>query len=483
MSEQSLVDFKEKIAPYKMLWQSVRIKTLLANAGNVWVSSALRVILSEGPPGATTISKVDENLLYFLGDFPIDTYNQILDEIVREGYVTLPTSTGLPDPPSKVFLTGKLAGLSDTTSSPPTWYAPAFQERKACKSFYGISRPCFTLTTQGDRLLDLLNYEMWRGIEGKLRFGSPGYDGLKDFASKELPGINLDPSSAHSSLQILAPLPFDVEWPEAGSLVVRAPAATPDSMLAVRFFFDPACGPAPPVVILRRETAEPRTSNVLQWKVDPPWPNGSARAKAALFFRAMEFDSIITIRWPRSGNLRAAIDEYFDPGHGKLHNVVLGSERSSAQEFEAGVARLLSLVGVPVIWYGKVPTEGRPDLAGFLELDGDKVIILGECTLEKPDTKFSGLSTRAKVLREKFSGEAQILPVVFTKTVTTGAEKMRGVEHGIALVGSEELKQLFELLVMPAMPRDTIAFLRHLQKIWSPLYGLGEPHRWGSRWS
>jgi hypothetical protein len=483
MNQDYLADLIQKIAPYEGLWESVRISGLAIHARGCWISLSVRILLSEQPPEQWSISVPDQDFLYFAGSHPFAVFGQIAEEALVSGYLALQASGAPPGTPARIFLTRKQSGPAQDTAPPPSWSQVAFQERETCKQFYGISRSCFALTAQGDRLIDLLAYETRRRIDGKLRLGNPGFDGISDLALK-LSAPGLDPDSGNSVFEIIARLPFDLECLEAGKLVLKAPSTTPDGALAVRFFFEPKQVPIPPAYVLRRENAETCEPAALVWRPDVPWPSGSRRAKARLFFRDAEIDSIDVNRWPGGANLRAALDDHLDPGHAHLRSVVLAADKLDATGFETGVARLLSLVGVPVVWYGKVPGKALPDLAGCVEAPRVKVIVLGECTLEKPEAKFSGLAARAKELQDKFAGEAEVLPVVFTRTMTTPSEKQHAVEHGLALAGHEELKQLLKLLESPAAgPESAIEFLRRLQHIWSPLLGLEDLPRWGSRWT
>jgi hypothetical protein len=483
MNQDHVADLIQKIAPYEQLWESVRISGLATYTGGCWISLSVRILLSEQPPEQWSISMPDQDFLYFVGSHPPAVFGQIAEEALVSGYLVLQTSGAPPGTPARIFLTRKQSGLAQDTAPPPSWLQAAFQERETCKQFYGIGRPCFALTAQGDRLIDLLAYERRRRIDGKLRLGNPGFDGIRDLAFK-LSAPVFDSHSGNSVFEIIAPLPFDLECPEAGKLVVKAPSNTPDGAVAVRFFFEPKQVPIPPAYVLGRENAETCEPSALIWRPDVPWPSGSRRATARLFFRDTEIDSVEVNRWPGGASLRAALDDCFDPGHQHLRSVVLGPRKANAQEFEIGIARLLNLVGVPVIWYGKVPVEALPDLAGCLDLHGAKTIVLGECTLEKPEAKFSALAVRAKELQNKFAEEAELLPAVFTRTATTGSEKQHAVEHGLALAGHEEVEQLLKLLESPAAgPQSAIEFLRRLQHIWSPLLGLEDPPRWGSRWT
>jgi hypothetical protein len=473
-------DFKQRIAPYEGLWQSVRVCGLASLTGGFWISLSLRILLSDRPAERFSISILGKEFLYFVAGHPVAAFEKIAAEALVDGYVDIQATESRLDAPARIFLTRKQTGSATATATLPSWFVPQFQERGACRRFHGITRASVVITGQGDRLLELLPYEKRLGIDSKLRFGSPSYDGIKDLAVK-LEAASFDPDSGTSAFEIIAPLPFDLECPAEEKVIVHAPSSTPDGVLAVRFFFEPKHGPVSEPFILRNENAEARAPSGLLWRLPVAWPTGSTRAKARLFFHDTQIDCRELTRWKGGASLRAALDDHFDPGHQQLRSTVLENSKVDAREFERGVARLLTLFEIPLVWYGNAPVERLPDLAGCFEVSGAKIIVLAECTLEKPEAKFSALALRTQELQAKFKGEAEIVPVVFTRAPTAPTEKQHAAEHRIALAGRTELERLFELLQQPGEAGTAIEFLRQLARF-TPS-GLDELSRWDSRWT
>lgn len=130
----------------------------------------------------------------------------------------------------------------------------------------------------------------------------------------------------------------------------------------------------------------------------------------------------------------------------------------------------MSLLGVPLIWYGDwLAAETRPDLGGLIEVEGKKVAILTECTLAKPEQKFSELHKRADDLTKILGTEAEVMAVVFAPVPTTQSEARRAAEHQIVLVGPDELRRLLNLLQSPEDPSGVLRLLQELRNMASAL--------------
>jgi hypothetical protein len=198
-----------------------------------------------------------------------------------------------------------------------------------------------------------------------------------------------------------------------------------------------------------------------------------------LFFEDHEVQTLEVNRWPSVGNLRQMVDAYFDPSQERLRKALLDRGSTKSREFELGVARLLTLLGLPVVWYGEGATEARPDLGGYVE-NGPALLV--ECTLEKPSVKFSGLAERAKELQEQIGAEADIFAAVFTRAEPVDSEKEQALEYGVVLIGRREIEELLEMLNDGA---GTLESLRYLVKIRSELridLGALAVERWQRPW-
>ena len=485
MNGDPLRELLRDIAPYRSLWRSARISGLMVRTDGHWISLGLRVSFSEREPERLKIQEAYDWFAYFDGRCPADHFDSVAEDLVHGRYLTVRADYSVTAGTyARVYLdrkaAGALAGLSEEVFEQgrppkvpggPTWNYWGFQKCGALMVSCGTNGAGYALSANGERSIDILSYADQQRLDGKLRAGEPVFDGLGDLMGKLLPGRPSHIFQADPQFQIVAPLPFFLEHPEPTRLRVSAPATTPCDVVGLRFFFGPEGLPASPPRGLRPENAAPSNLGMIQWTVDIPWPEGSTTAKACLFFVDREIDSLEMNRWAAGASLRAVLDDYFDPERHRLREG-LGLEFSraasklQARQFEAAVARLMSLLGIPLIWYGDwLAEKEHPDLGGMTEVIGRKVAILGECTVSKPEAKFSELHKRADQLTARLGTEAEVIAVVFTSAPTTQSDTAHAAEHQIALVGREVLGQLFNLLQSPDDPSNVLELLRQIRNI------------------
>jgi hypothetical protein len=207
------------------------------------------------------------------------------------------------------------------------------------------------------------------------------------------------------------------------------------------------------------------------WRWPVLWQQGAASGKASLFYAGEEVSSIDLRRWAGAGTLRAAVDCYFDPDHKHLRRALFGENKKPGKEggrsraFEMAVVRLMVLLGIPLVWYGEGEFHRRNDAAGLVVEKQKRVVVLVECTIEKPETKFSALNGRAQELAQSLTGEAEVLPAVFTQVEPPESVYESAADHGIALVGRNEIKSLFDMLSATPQKEDTLNFLDELRSL------------------
>jgi hypothetical protein len=444
----------EKIAHYQKLWKSVRIVCIAARHSDAWVTVAARVSLSECPPRPAAQLSPVPNLIAVSVDKPSDAFDETASCMLIGGYVPIESNGNLV----RAYLSRVGAGLPQGSAGAVSWFNVCSHERRYEVPEYGTTRPAVTLTAWGERQYDVLDRDMRKIVESKLRLAEPPFDGLNDLVSKWMPGVRLEHES-QAPIQIVAPIPFEMEYSDPGRLVVRGPASAFES-LRVRSFFRPAGIEELKIVEL------PRAPESGQFEFDAgeaiiTWPDKSLRAKIILFFGDHEVDSLEVNRWQYSGTLSAAIDNYFDPAHKLLREAVIGQASKKNLSFEMGIVRLLNVLGIPAIWYGKGTIEGRPDVAAAVVTNGVvRLVVLGECTREKPTEKFSALRGRAQELRETYPNQLRILPVVFTPSHATKSELLQAAEYGVSLMGSQQLDTLLSFLETPTDASQVLDFLR-----------------------
>jgi hypothetical protein len=191
-----------------------------------------------------------------------------------------------------------------------------------------------------------------------------------------------------------------------------------------------------------------------------PWPPEKREGNVRLFLEGMEVGSVAVRRWLGTKNWRVVLHDYFDPGWQLLNSALL--ERGDTDEFECAVVKLLSLLQVPTMWYGKGSVHGRNDLASVVEWEGRPLVVLGECTGQKPSAKFTPLLQRKAELEHVLQGEVAVLPAVFTSGEVALADVRQAKNDEIALVGSDELRRLVLLLDEGTPAADAISLLKVL---------------------
>ena len=167
-------------------------------------------------------------------------------------------------------------------------------------------------------------------------------------------------------------------------------------------------------------------------------------------------------------NILLRIGEFFDSNQEKLAGLLFNENNlKNVNPFELGVARLLSLAGYTVLWFGKGTKEALPDLVACIrEPLGTERIIYGECTLKNPTEKFSDLAKRSGDLREVLGVEDEtILPVVFVRNNTSDQDRRAAIDHGLALCDGNDLRQLQKMVKSDASPDGVFQFLQSLNSL------------------
>ena len=83
------------------------------------------------------------------------------------------------------------------------------------------------------------------------------------------------------------------------------------------------------------------------------------------------------------------------------------------------------------------------------------MLLLIECTREKPAEKFSTLAERANELR-RLQIRAEVLPIVFTAAHIVESEMNSAVEYGVGLIGANEIEYLMKLIAKPNTTTDAV---------------------------
>jgi hypothetical protein len=82
--------------------------------------------------------------------------------------------------------------------------------------------------------------------------------------------------------------------------------------------------------------------------------------------------------------------------------------------------------------------------------------------LDKPQVKVAALKSRADKLRELLGDAAAVLPVVFTSCDPVEDDYSHAAKAGIALLGVNELAQIFQVVQNHAKPAEIIKLIEEV---------------------
>jgi hypothetical protein len=468
--------FVKLIKPFQALWNSVRVTCIAVGAPLDRGSVVTRVVLREQelpegqPYGQVLWLTPTPEFLVAVVDFPRVAAAQILPSAINNYEVNLETSSTV----DRVWLKWPLPGNSPAETDPPRlpgfWWQDPFRCKKpSARNQFGEDRTCLALTGRGNDIRDVMPDELCRDVSSRLLRDPPHFDGIEGLYEALLPGLRHGASDPRVA-QILFPVPLDMEQTEEGKLALLAPKRASEGPMQVVVTFEPAG--APYEIQATHDTAKPTgDGRRVEWRWEILWPQGAESGKASLFYAGELVSDIDLRRWPGAGTLRAAVDCYFDPDHKLLQEALFGQDEKKSkdgtaqQAFEIAVVRLMNLLGIPLVWYGQGASPRRSDAAGLVDKKEKRVVVLAECTVEKPEAKFSALKERAQELAKSLGGETDVLPVVFTQADPPDSVFDTAYDHGVALIGRDELTSLFEMLSATTTKEDALSFLSRFRSL------------------
>jgi hypothetical protein len=105
----------------------------------------------------------------------------------------------------------------------------------------------------------------------------------------------------------------------------------------------------------------------------------------------------------------------------------------------------------------------RKGSAAIPRLDSPSPVEAEPPAVEEPEAKFSALAGRAQALAQSLAGEAEVLPAVFTPVEPAESAFKAAADHGVALVGRNELNSLFGMLSAIARKEGALSLLNKLR--------------------
>jgi len=434
VKQRFLSEFFEQIAPFRYVWRSARLVGYAGLIEGAWVLFGGRVVFSPERIDAQVLRKlVDfEDFFAFVDEIPSSEVDLVLREIVETENLQMKLGG------SKLRTIQLKAGGNNSLS----WFQPARFDR-AASSLCGSDCVGFQWTIHNSlQIAQVGAMDLLKRTSELLRLKS-NVDGVEALAKKHTPGMPLDHFRC-PQLQIVAPLPFTLRYTHGEGVFLGIPETVDPLRLRLKAFFGPS---APALDHLVGQDAYPLADGTSTFTWDFEWPQNARYADIRLFCGDREIDNVTINRWASSATVRGAVDEYFDVQHTQLQKALTWQDRSKSDVFELAVVRLMNLLGIPAIWYGKSADPDRPDAAALTAAENSRsLVLLIECTREKPSEKFGALAERTRQLSLSIRDEAVVSGVVFTPARVTGTDLAAASEYGIWLVGADELTHLLGLL-------------------------------------
>ena len=458
MVNKAFSDFADLIAPFHGLLKSIRVSGVALNVNGGWFNIALCMECRESELKDRMVAFADRQLLYYAVDYPLGAMNDLIGGVEANGFFTLDARESGAEPVTRIFLS-RHASNSQEALSRISWYgASILHADDRATGHSGRTRVHFG--AYGERFEELLDPSLKRRLDSALRLGNPVYDGLNDLFTRLMPVAKYS-ADQQTYVGIHCELPFEIDPQGDGRVRIRAYSGIGESSLKLVCFYDTAKSVAPSTNVFRSSDSASGEGGWLEWVSDLDWPAGCERARVILFYNDQEVRTLRLNRWLKKAHLGIVVDDYFDQDRVLLREALLGPRvRQQQEQFESGIARLMNLLGIPVVLYRDGAEKAKPDLGAYL--GEQNVAVMGECTLEKPLEKVSMLAERSRHLRNLLPGDCAIRSVVFTKAQTSPSERQQAAEHDVVLVGHEEIKTLLTYLETETNANKVLEYFKSL---------------------
>ncbi len=445
MPDDTVIQFKERISPYSDAFDQLCLTCAAVRIEDKWVSAYTCLALNNSTDAGAfqpRIVKAGSEFVALFLAYSTDAFDRVLKE-VEKGCLSL----AVHNERYEIFLHRAAAGMkSQSVSSQNALFGNIWRPDREWAENKMAYRPSIQIQASGDRFYELFSQDANERISRQLRAHIPPYNGL-DGLLQFMGSRNRPNSSGNEALiEIKAVLPFSTSVQEE-QVYVECPESLV-SKLSVLFFFS---SHESMTVTYSEDLAITSRS---KWATMPfriPWPLTASQAEAHIRYNGEELERITLRHWATGANWRVMVDSYFDPDSKLLKQALRGEgqglkEEKRSEAFEQAIARLLNLGGIAATWHGALRHSGKPDVAGYCEIPGRRVALIGECTLEKPSAKLSTLKSRVSKLRESTAEVADVLAVVFTACDPAESDYAGAAQSGIALLGCNEIARIQELV-------------------------------------
>lgn len=443
------------------LWQKLRLSGVAFRKDGKWISLSTRLALSHEDPESEFVIRPADDFIGFAKDVSLGSLHELLDSICSNGLYPIQVDDRI----CEIFLSLAHA-RSDPRPNNVISGTPYSTIGQLHERFLEIGDSCYRLANSNvEHQYQIVDYDKLSRISSKLRLHTPAFNGIPELLlALKAP---FEKNNNQTSIEVVAPLPFSIKC-SGTQVTVLAPYACAKQLRVIGFFDTGQATVELSAVTEHVSTALAEVAGAI------PWPKAARSGKLFLYLNSNEVGSVVVHRWSGTTNWRVQVQEYFDPGAAIRKKGL--EARKEQTEFELATVRLLNELQIPAPWYGDRQYQDRSDLAACLESDKQRIVILGECTVQKPSAKFTPLLTRKKELENLLQGEVRVLPVVFTSSTLSSADKEQAREDGISLVGADEITTLVKGVEQGWGQHNVVSFLEQL--LVEPLFD--SPLRWQS---
>lgn len=259
------------------------------NVNGQWLNVGISVDLRENPPTRRDIQSPEQRFLCYVMDYRIESLSDVMGQLIDHGYFTLQDDQNGGGRSAQVFLRPNPPNAPVTTS-PISWYGPAKRESKSPHQAGETQRSAIVIGAYGERLNSILDYDLRERLDTKLRLAEPAYDGVRGLAQHLFPGVSFE-GGEQTLTEVVADLPFEIQFMGDAKLIVRASPRAADGALTARLFYEPGIESKSARIVFRHADAKHAKDGMLRWEHSLPWPTNSKSVKVMLFYDQTEIQS------------------------------------------------------------------------------------------------------------------------------------------------------------------------------------------------
>lgn len=433
-----LDDFGTHVAHRLHYWSSLEFSCLALRIGSEWVQFAGRAALGteQCQPNAKISPIVDfPDFRAYSGRLPAKTVADLIKNLKNSLVIPEKEDVRLAASGSRAYL----------------WTQPSVRE-----SSTGRWPSVLSTTGEGPHLDFVLWQTFLADIDKRLRHHRPPFNGFAALEARL--GLGSERQTLNPFFDLCAQIP---------ARFLSSEVDRRHHSLAVRMEYSGAAELLVEWLPQREAQAvtipASRTAGSEEHEVSIPIPGDATEAEARLLIIDEDADKLT--QGVSCESILLQVCEFFDQGQTHLSEFLYTENNlRNANAFELGVARLLSLGGYTVLWFGKAVKEALPDLVAYARTPrGAEYLIYIECTLKNPGEKFSDFARRAAELRSYLGPQGKgLLPVVFVRNQVTDQDRRAAFGMGLGLSDGEDIRELQEAIRSDEPPGEIFDRLRYV---------------------